>query len=135
MTHETNSEPKRCQAINQNGSPCSALHFRDGWCRWHHPDLKDELREISSRGGKARSNAARAKKSIAGDLRDMRVVKAALMGALAKVSLGQMEPAQGQAMASIARALVAVSGVADFEDQLAEMRSEIAELTIRRTAS
>jgi hypothetical protein len=133
--HESTFDPPRCQALNQNGAPCSAQHYRDGWCWWHHPELKDKLRAVSAKGGRNRSNEARAKKALAGDLRDMAGVKASLLSALAKVERGGLDPAQASAMATLARAIVAVSGVADFEGQLAEMRQEIAELAGRRDAS
>jgi hypothetical protein len=135
VTHETGSIPKGCLSRNVDGSPCSARLWKDSYCIWHHPDRIEQRREISAKGGKARSSAARAKKALKHDLRDMAGVKASLLSAIAKVEKGEMEPAILTAMATGARALVAVSGVADFEDQLAEMRQEIAALTGRRDVS
>jgi hypothetical protein len=61
-------------------------------------------------------------------------VKARLVAALAKVEAGDLEPGAANAMANLARAIVAVAGVADFEAQLATMRQDLAELAESRSA-
>ena len=55
-------------------------------------------------------------------------MKARLLSAMAKVENGELEPGPANALANLARAVVTVSGVADFEVQLGEMRRELAEL-------
>ena len=45
------AQPIRCQARNQQGGPCSAAHYRDGWCRWHHPDLGEQRKVWAAKGG------------------------------------------------------------------------------------
>jgi hypothetical protein len=55
-------------------------------------------------------------------------VQARLLLVYQQVHIGEVDPSVGTAMATIARALVAVAGVAQFEDQLTEMRREIADL-------
>ena len=119
---------------NKDGTPCNAQVWRDGKCRWHHPDLAEQRTEERRRGGQNRSNAARARKAITSDLRDMGDVKSRLMTALEKVESGDLEPGQGNAMANLARAIATVAGVAEFEGQLAELRREVAELSERRGA-
>jgi hypothetical protein len=118
----------RCSATNKDGRPCSAQAWRDQLCRWHHPDLEAARVEGRRRGGKNRSNATRARKQLAGDVRDMTDVKARLMIALDKVEKGELEPNVVTAMANVARAIATVAGVADFEGQLAELRHEVASL-------
>jgi hypothetical protein len=61
-------------------------------------------------------------------------VKARLMVALAKVESGQIDPGPANAMANLARAIATVSGVADFELQLADLRHQVAALTEQRGA-
>jgi hypothetical protein len=61
-------------------------------------------------------------------------VKARLMVALAKVEEGELEPGPANAMANLARAIATLAGVADFEDQLAELRHEVAALSESRGA-
>ena len=126
--------PNQCKAQNKSGAPCSAQAYKDGLCRWHHPDLEAQRSEERRRGGHARSNAARARKALAGELRDMGDVKARLMIALAKVEEGELEPGPANAMANLARAIATVAGVADFEGQLAELRHEVAALSESRGA-
>ena len=132
MKHDTNTE--KCIATNKDGRPCSAQAWQDGLCRWHHPALEAERMAGRRKGGQARSNAARARKALAGDIRDMADVKTRLVMALTKVEAGELEPGPANAMANLARAIVAVAGVADFETQLAEMRQELAELAEARGA-
>lgn len=126
--------PTSCTGRNKSGAPCSAQAYKDGLCRWHHPDLETQRTEERRRGGHARSNAARARKALAGDIRDMTDVKARLMVALAKVEEGELEPGPANAMANLARAIATVASVADFEGQLAELRHEVAMLAEGRGA-
>lgn len=123
-----------CSAQNKAGAPCSAQAWKDGLCRWHHPELEAQRVEERRRGGQARSNEARARKKLTGDVRDMTDVKARLMVALEKVEAGHLEAGPANAMANLARAIATVAGVADFEGQLADLRREVADLADRRGA-
>ena len=131
------SEPNRCQAQNQSGEPCGATHYRDGWCRWHHPDpeMREKHRAISARGGKERSNTNRARRKLAGDLRDLVGVKATLLEAMEEVRNGDMDPEIGRSLATLARAVVVVAGVADFEQELVRMREDMARFIERQDAT
>ena len=125
----------RCTAKNAAGSPCSATPVRaDGYCWWHSPALAEERDAARRRGGAARSNRARARKQLAGDVRDMTDVKARLMVALVKVEAGELDPGPANAMANLARAIATVAGVADFELQLAQLRRDLAALADERSA-
>lgn len=128
---------ERCQRTNQDGSPCGAKPWKDGLCRWHHPDLAADRRAWSAKGGANRSNATRARKAIAGDLRDLGTVQATMLGVLKKLEAGTIEPGVATAMANVSRALVSVaqaSAAVDFERQLADMARQLAELRERRGA-
>ena len=122
MTHRTRSKPAKCAATNQDGTACSARP-RDGrpYCQWHDPELLEWRRQNAIKGGKSNSHENRARRLLEGSAQDMATVKSALMMALAKVGLGQMEPAVGQSMAAIARAIVAVSGAAELEARIAQL--------------
>lgn len=129
--------PEQCRATNQDGSPCGAKPWKDGLCRWHHPSLVDDRKAWSAKGGQARSNANRARKAIAGDLRDLGAVQATMLGVLKKLERGEVEPGVATAMATVARSLVAVAQVnaaVNFEQQLADMARQIAELSERQPA-
>jgi hypothetical protein len=124
----------KCSGTNKDGSACNAQAWRDQLCRWHHPDLEEKRAEGRRKGGQNRSSSARARKALAGGIRDMTDVKARLMVALAKVDAGELEPGPANAMANLARAIATVAGVADFEAQLAELRHEVAALSESRGA-
>ncbi len=54
-----------CTSPTKAGQPCSAAHYKDGYCRWHHPELEAQRQAERVAGGKARSNRARARKRLA----------------------------------------------------------------------
>ncbi|MDQ3412433.1 MAG: hypothetical protein M3509_09995, partial [Chloroflexota bacterium] len=54
----------KCSASNKDGSPCNARPWREGLCRWHHPDSQATIAAGRRKGGQAKSNKARAKKAI-----------------------------------------------------------------------
>jgi hypothetical protein len=124
----------KCSGTNKDGSRCNAQAWRDQLCRWHHPDLEEKRAEGRRKGGQNRSSSARARKALAGDVRDLTDVKARLMVALAKVESGDLDAGPANAMANLARAIATVAGVADFELQLAELRRDVADLAESRGA-
>jgi len=44
--------PDHCVSRNKDGGPCGAAVWRDGLCRWHHPELEAERIEERRRGGR-----------------------------------------------------------------------------------
>src|SRR5215211_7270294 len=127
--------PDRCLGTTKDGKACGAKPLPGSdRCPWHDPAWAERRQEWSKKGGKGKSNEARARKRLAGDIRDMTDVKARLMVALAKVDAGELEPGPANAMANLARAIATVAGVADFEGQLAELRRDVAELAESRGA-
>src|SRR5215204_107040 len=124
-----------CSGRNKDGSACRARAQRGSpFCLAHDPRRVTDLAAWRKQGGKASSNASRARKQLAGDVQDMAGVKARLMVALAQVESGQMDPGPANAMANLARAIATISGVADFELHLADLRHQIAVLTDQRGA-
>ncbi len=113
--------PPRCQATNLAGKPCSAQVWRDGFCRWHHPELADDRRSWSAKGGASRSNSARARKKLSGDMKDLAGVKAMLLEGMEQTKAGEMEPNILTALSTAARAVVAVSGAGEIEERLAAL--------------
>ena len=111
-----------CSALNREGKPCSAQAWRDGLCRWHHPDLADERAGWRAKGGAERSNASRARKALPKDLAD---VRDALLRTLSGLENGEVEPRVAGAMAAVARAVCHVQEVGDLERRLAEMEAEL----------
>lgn len=126
----------RCQGTTKDGKPCSA-QARTGstWCPWHDPALIERRAEWSAKGGRQRSDVARARKKLVGDLRDLAGVKAMILESMELTKNGDMEPAILNALSTAARAVVVVAGVADFEEQLATMRADIARFSERQGAA
>lgn len=123
----------KCTATNKDGSPCNAQATRGAFCPWHDPALAEERAEARRKGGRQRSNAARARKALTNDARDLVDVRARLMGALEKVETGELSPAQATAMAALSRAITAVVQVGEFEERLAALEAQTG-LAGRRTS-
>ncbi len=120
----------RCSGTNRDGAACkAAARPGTGWCLAHDPARVADLAAWRRRGGHARSNANRARKALAGDTRDLLDVKVRLLDALERVADGRLEPGPAQAMAALARAIVTVSGAADFEARLAALEQAAGERT------
>ncbi len=119
-------KPERCQAITKNGSPCGATPVPgDTLCAWHSPSWEEKRRAWSRKGGEARSNKSRAKKQLPDNVLTLQEVQGLLGLTFKGVISGRIEPGVGTAAASIAKAMVAVAGVAEIEEQIAELRRMI----------
>ena len=124
---------ERCRATNAAGSPCSARPvLPSGYCYWHCPQVAAQRAEARRKGGKGKSNANRAKRQLPAEPMTAEELHAWLGVVFKRVVAGKMEPGVGTAAANIARAMTAVAGVADFEQQLAEMRADIARFAERQ---
>lgn len=111
--------PMKCQAHNAQGEPCKADYYKDGFCRWHHPEFKAVHREISRKGGKARSNAARAKKRLVA--LELDELDSVLGRALLDVLAGDLEPGLANAAANLARAIHQVKTASEIEQRIADL--------------
>ncbi len=109
-----------CTGQTVRGKPCSAQAWRDGMCRWHHPDLEVERGAWRERGGQNRSNAARASKRLPRELKD---VQLALCRALAALEAGDLEPPRATAMAALGRAIVTVTEAGTLEARLVALEA------------
>jgi hypothetical protein len=124
----------RCQATAASGNPCSAKP-RPGrpFCLWHDPEAEQLRREISRKGGEARSNAARIKKA----LPDQALTPIELMGvmsqALRDVLRGALDPGRANAAAALGRTLVSIREATETADRLAALE-QAAGLGERRRA-
>ncbi len=109
---------RRCKGANTAGAPCDAKPVRpSGWCYWHDPALEAERTAGRRQGGRQRANTARARKAMKG----AGAVVPVLWQALNDLAAGTLEPARGQAMASVARALVAVHEATELEERIAAL--------------
>ena len=120
----------RCQATAASGQPCSAPP-RPGrpYCLWHDPEADTQRRELSRRGGQARSNAARARKKLPAGVLSNDELRGVVGQTIADVRSGKVEPGVGSSVASLARAYVAVTAagaVETLQAQVDELRHLIA---------
>ncbi len=122
----------KCKAPNRAGGPCGAQHYRDGWCRWHHPELEAQRQVERAAGGQARSNKVRARKQLAEAVLTINDLDGLLCRALVQVAAGKMEPGVGSSMAGIAKTVVAIRQASDFEKRLQELEQTVDVGNIRR---
>ncbi len=113
---------ERCQATNKGGSSCNAQARPDrATCAWHDVDLADQRKAWSGKGGRARSNAARAKKRLPDGLMTPAELRGLLGTVLKAVVAGQLEPGVGNAAANIARAMTTIQEAQEFEERIATL--------------
>ncbi|MDF3043405.1 MAG: hypothetical protein K0Q71_6111 [Thermomicrobiales bacterium] len=114
----------RCKGTNASGSPCSAQPVGDdGHCYWHSPSTAAERAEGRRQGGRARSNRARAKKRMAAEALTPGEIQGYVAVALRGVLVGSITPGVANAVASLARAAVAVRAATELEERLAALEA------------
>lgn len=108
---------ERCQATAASGQPCSATP-RPGrpYCIWHDPDAAEQRRELSRRGGRARSNLARAKKHLPAGVMTVDELRGVLGLTIKGVLGGRVEPGVGSSVAALSRAYLAATEAGALED-------------------
>jgi hypothetical protein len=121
----------KCCAITRGGSRChSAVLPEQKYCWLHSPDAAEARREASRKGGKARSNKARAAKLIP-DAMTAEDLAGWLSLTFTNVLTGRIEPKVATAAAAIAGRLLeaqtaaAQPSIAELEEQLAVLRAMI----------
>jgi hypothetical protein len=114
----------KCHATNAAGEPCQAMPLKGGeYCAWHDPDLAERRKEWSLRGGKGKSNSARARKRL--KRLELEDVDAALCTALVDVLNGTLEPGLATAAASVARTIHAVRTATEHERRISELEKSL----------
>jgi hypothetical protein len=110
-----------CSAIAKSGSRCRrpALAGKQH-CLMHDPESAELRLEASRKGGRARSNAARAAKALPPAMTsdDLLVT---LSEAIRKVDRGELEPGPANAISSLARAMNSIRETTEIERRLAEL--------------
>lgn len=119
---DSRTKAERCQATAANGKPCAATP-RPGrsYCLWHDPEAVETRRELSRKGGQARSNRRRALAKLPDEVMSLRTVQAMLCRALRDVIDGRLEPGVGNSAATLGRAIAAIATAGDLEERVAEL--------------
>jgi len=118
-----------CKATRANGERCKSPAVRSsGYCWAHEPGGAEARQEARRAGGKAKSRAARLDRLVPATLRPVLVT---LLDALDGVhsaegddSVPRVTPAQAQAMASLAGAIVKVYQVGVLEERVEALEEE-----------
>src|SRR5687767_8216250 len=106
---------ERCKATNAAGAPCGAQALRAGWCAWHDPERQAEMAEARRKGGKAKSNRARARKQLASTVLTPAELEGVIGLTITQVLSGAKPPGVGQAVAALARAALAIREATEIE--------------------
>ena len=122
----------QCVGIRKDGSPCKGtpLAGRDV-CFVHAPELIERRRQGSIKGGANRSSRARARKQMADAVMTITDIDGLLCRSLVMVSEGRMEPAIGNAVASLAKTVTGIRQAGELERRLSELEAA-AGIGIRR---
>ncbi len=122
---------QRCMASRKDGSPCGGTARPSGYCWNHDPDLEARRRAGNARGGRNRSNAARAQKEvelIEASMTARLHLAPGLYQAFIRVERGELQPSVANSMATVAKALVEVTNAVQVDEQIQELREAIATL-------
>jgi len=116
VVEASRSDPKRCGAPRKDGWPCTAVTLLpDGRC-FAHSDRAAEARAAARRkGGRNSAKVVRLRGALPPRLLP---IFDALEAALAETHAGALEPKRAAAMASVARALVAVLTAGELEERV-----------------
>ncbi len=117
----------KCKATTAAGAPCTAQPLRaDGFCFWHSPAVAAERQAGRRRGGRARSNANRARKDLPPALTPAELQQV-LGSVLRGVIGGRVAPNVANAWAALGRTLIAIREATEVEERLTALEAAAAE--------
>ena len=112
---------RQCTATTKSGARCKGVALSDeSLCFVHAPSMQARRDESRRRGGQAKSNAARAAKMWAATGREIAPddLPAMLRAAILDVRVGTIEPSVATAIATLAKASVAITTDIDLERRI-----------------
>jgi hypothetical protein len=110
-------ERRKCRGTRADGEPCrSVVVATSGWCFTHDPDRANERQQARERGGSESSNVARLRKHLTPS--QLGPLFSRLQEAVEQLHTGQLSPGRASAMASLARAMVAVLRAGEMEERI-----------------
>ncbi|MGI8545898.1 MAG: hypothetical protein ACR2M1_00965 [Gemmatimonadaceae bacterium] len=117
-------KPTKCTATNRDGTPCQGTALPNGThCFAHDERLAQQRRQWAVDAGKAKSNAARMRKSLGTGAETLALseVDALLCTALKGVLTGKLEPGIATSAATVAKSIMAIRTASDLESRLAQL--------------
>lgn len=118
---QRNAAP-RCIGVKRDGAPCNAAALGgSAYCLVHDPSRVVEMAAWRREGGRSKSNAARARKTLAASTLSAEELDAVLCSVLAKVVKEQVPPAVGTSAAAIVKALISVREAGQIADRLTDV--------------
>lgn len=120
---DTGETQRRCRGTRKDGASCEAKAVTGSdYCLAHDPARVVEMAEWRRQGGKASSNASRARKAAAG--MGAAEIIGILGGVLSGVLAGDYTPGQANAAASVARAMMAVHETSAIEERITALEAK-----------
>ena len=119
--------PERCQSRAADGKPCAANVVDGTHCAWHSAALEwvEKRRQWSIKGGRQRSNAARAKRQLPVEPVTTAELHAWMGLLFTRVMAGKTEPNVGTACATIAKTMVELAKASDLEERMAAIERRL----------
>lgn len=120
--------PERCEAVTKSGEPCrNRAAAGERRCVFHLPQSHPLRQQAAAAGGRGKSNVARARRRIEAEgvmqLADVRrLLGASMVGTLS----GHVAPGVGSALASQARAFVAILEADELESRIRALEQAVA---------
>lgn len=117
-------KPTKCTATNRDGTPCRGTVLPNGThCFAHDERLSEQRRQWAVDAGKAKSNAARMRKTLGTGVATLALseVDALLCIALKGVLSGRLEPGVATSAATVAKSIMAIRTASDLESRLAAL--------------
>ncbi|MFN8676113.1 MAG: hypothetical protein U0Z70_07015 [Thermomicrobiales bacterium] len=119
---------RRCRGTTRKGTPCTAT-ARHGslFCLFHDPSEEAEARrrENSQKGGKARSNAERARRQMVDAALSNDELDGYIGLMIQQVTENEIAPAVANSVATLVRAAVALRQATTLEERLAAIEQQL----------
>jgi hypothetical protein len=115
----------QCSGITKSGERCRAAALPGSdFCVTHDPARVTDLAAWRRKGGRAKSNRARAKRAVGEGALSAAELNGVLGVTLKGVLAGKIEPNVGNCVASLARAIRDVAGWAELDERLSALERD-----------
>ena len=117
---------QRCSGTNLDGGPCSGYRQPSSpYCVFHDPARRAAVEAGRVKGGKGKTNAARARKDLPPAMTPAELQRV-LSGTLRGVLSGRIAPNVANACAALGRTLIVIREATETEERLAALEAAAA---------